>query len=521
VRHRTSFFAAIFVTFAGGLVAQNGSQFRDWKATSGDVIQPSLRCTDVRSLTSYEFSVATADSVAGSAETPAFCRITGNILPQIQFELSLPASWNGRLYMFGNGGYAGERIDSPGRAGYRDRALRHGFAVTQMNTGHDGVLEPLGSFAVDRQKLLDYAFRSLHVTAVTAKRLIAAYYGRETAKSYFDGCSTGGRQGLILAQRFPSDFDGIVVGAPVLNFSRIMLTYAWINQALAQAPIAESLMKPLAERIYSQCDAKDGLADGVIEDPRRCGFSAARDLPKCQAGGDSSGCFTDAQIQALEKIYSGLSKNGETIVPGWPVGAEIAGPNGKSGWFPWFVRDDGQSTISKNFGETFFRYLAFPQTDPKYELAAVDFDKDPGRLRWISSVLDAVDPDLTRFRDRGGKILMYYGWAEPALNPLFGVEYYDKVSSLLGASTPDFFRLFLVPGMFHCSGGIGTGTFDPMPPLADWVERGKAPQQIPALRIVDGKTVRSRPLCAYPEIAKYKGSGSIDDAANFTCAQSR
>lgn len=485
---------------------------------AGEMAQrPQRSCAELRELTGYEFTVATANLVPGSANAPEYCRVTGQILPEVRFEVSLPTAWNGRFYMTGNGGYAGESLDSPQRARQRETAMRRGMAFAITDTGHDASAEPLATFAVHSQKLLDYAFRSLHVTAVTAKRVIEAYYGVEPRRSYFEGCSTGGRQGLILAQRFPEDFDGIIAGAPVLNFTGTMVNYAACLQAMEANPIPYGKLAGLAERIYQRCDGADGLADGLIEDPRRCDFQPARDLKRCPEGSDAADCFTQGQISTLERIYGDLYSQGRRIFPGWPVGAEIAGPDGRSGWDNWIVRRDGGRPTWALFAETFFRYMAFPQKDPAYTPAKFDLEKDPARLEWIHSVLDATETDLTRFRHRGGKLLMYFGWADPALNPRMGVEYYENVKERMGASTPEFFRLFMVPGMFHCGGGVGTSTFDLLGPLIEWVEKGVAPDRIDASRVVQGKTVRTRPLCPYPQVARYNGSGSIDEAANFTC----
>ena len=483
------------------------------------VLAPKISCSDLRSLTGYDFTVETATLVPATADAPGYCKIRGQIQPEIQFEVSLPVEWNRRFYMFGNGGYAGEPLEAPNRIGQRIGALKRGFVVAQSNTGHDATTEPGGTFALQRQKLLDYGFRSLHTTAETGKRLAAAYYGSRPTKSYFEGCSTGGRQALILAQRFPEDFDGIVAGAPVLNFSGTMVSYSKMAQAFSAAPIPYAKLKTLSDRIYATCDDKDGLKDGLIDDPRRCDFRPSRDLPKCADGAENSECFTDAQISTLEKIYSDVQSNGKRFFPGWPVGIEVAGPNGRSGWDNWIVNEKGQPTIQVNFAENFFRYLAFPEKNPKFELSSVNFDEDPKRLEWIHSVLDATDTDLSSFKKRGGKLLMYFGWADPALNAQMGVDYYESVTAKMGASTPEFFRLFMVPGMFHCGGGVGCSSFDKLTPLMQWTEKNTAPDSIIGSRIMNNKTDRTRPLCPYPQVAKYKGSGSIDDAANFTCGK--
>src|SRR5579872_862102 len=478
---------------------------------------PKVECATLRSLTGYEFTVELAALIPASQDAPEYCHVRGQVLPEVQFEVNLPTSWDQRFTMFGNGGWAGNDLDAPNSAGAHHRALRAGFVTAATNTGHDAALEPGASFAQDRQKLLDYAFRSLHVTAETAKRIAAVYYGARPARSYFQGCSTGGRQALILAQRFPEDFDGIIAGAPVLDFTGTMVSFACNALAVASGPLPYAKLSLLADRIYDECDAKDGLKDGLIDDPRRCDFQPSRDLPKCAAGADNADCFTAAQIGALEKIYGDITSRGRRIFPGWPVSGEVAGPNGHSGWSAWIVQEHGGQTIEGGFAEEFFRYMASPRPNPKFDLASFDVNNDPEKLTWIHKILDATDTDLSGFQKHGGKLLMFHGWADQALNARMSVEYYERVTQRMGASTKDFFRLFMVPGMFHCGGGIGTGTFDMLAPLMTWVEQGTAPDRIAAARVVNGKTVRTRPLCPYPQIAKYKGSGSIDEAENFAC----
>jgi len=393
--------------------------------------------------------------------------------------------------------------------------------VVSTNTGHDAVTEPLGTFALDSQKLIDYAYRAVHVSAVTAKRIIQSYYDGTLRRSYFDGCSTGGRQGLMSAQRFPDDFDGIVVGAPVLDFST-MVSYAWNQRALAAGPIDAEKLKIIADRVYAKCDSIDGLADGLIGDPRRCSFHPANDLPKCSSNIDGPQCFSTAQIHALELIYGGTQSKGKQFFPGQLPGAEIAVPTAagmSSGWIPWFMSPPNGRSTEGTFGETFMKYMAFGKPDSNYDWTTFNVDMDPERMADSLAMLNATDPDLSRFKDRGGKIVMYFGWADPALNPLMGVRYYESVAQRLGSSTTEFFKLYMVPGMFHCGGGVGVSTFDALTPLVTWVERGTAPESIVGSRVVDDNVVRTRPLCPYPQVAKYKGSGSIDDASNFVCSK--
>jgi feruloyl esterase len=326
--------------------------------------------------------------------------------------------------------------------------------------------------------------------------------------------------GLILAQRFPDDFDGIIAGSPALDQTGAMLSRAYWMQGFAEAPIPAAKLKVLSDRIYEQCDAKDGLKDGVIDDPRKCGFKASRDLPKCAAGVDRLDCFTTGQIAALERIYSDVMSQGKRFFPGWPVGSEIAGPSGQSAWVGQIVPGaNGAVPVWPRYAENFLQFEAYPEKDPKLTLSRFDIDKDPARTTLAAQILNATDTDLSAFQRYGGKMLMYYGWADPQLNPMMGVEYYQNVVEKMGNATPDFFRLFMVPGMFHCGGGIGTSVFDAATPLLKWVESGSAPDQITGSRVVDGKVARTRPLCAYPQVARYKGNGSIDDADNFSCVR--
>jgi hypothetical protein len=488
--------------------AQNPSQFKNWNPPSNEVrVKPKLNCPDLRSLTGYEFSIITASAIAGTADVPEHCLVSGQILPEIRFEVDLPAAWNRRLYMFGNGGYAGRFFEWPVSIEQRNLALRHGFAIAVTDTGHDKASEPGASFAINRQKLIDFAFRSVHTTVQTAKQLILAYYGQAESHAYFGGCSKGGSQALISAQRFPKDFDGVIVGDPMIDYVGSNISSVWTIRALIEAPISSAKAKLLTERIYAVCDEKDGLKDGSIENPLKCDFVPSRDLPKCSGDSDGNDCFTAKQIAAIERIRADISSQGKIIFPGRPIGTEI----------------DSIATDAPNphpyFAENFFRYMAFPEQDPKYDLAQFDFDKDPSRMTLIRQMMNATDSDLSQLQSRGGKILMYHGWGDPGLNPRMSVSYYEKVADRMGPVTSNFLRLFMVPGMSHCGGGVGVDRFDTITPLVNWVEKGVAPDQIIGARVVDGKTVRTRPLCPYPQTAKYKGTGSIDEAANFACRQ--
>ena len=496
--------------------AQNGSSFLDASRSAIDytvaTTRPAVACESLLSLTGHDYSIVSATMVGATTDVPEHCRLFGVIPPEIRFNVNLPTGWNGRFYMHGNGGYAGNPPESAGTQRTAGRAVAQGFATAYTDTGHDNRVEPLGTFAHDNVgKEIDYAFRAVHLTAVTAKTLIATYYGTAERYAYWDGCSTGGRQGLMSAQRFPDDFDGILAGAPVLNFTDIQVAYVWNNQALARHPLSPAKMSLVGETVYAQCDATDGLEDGLIDDPRRCDFDPARDLPRCgAAAGDA--CFTTGEIATLRAIYGGPVRGGQPYFPGQPLGAEAG-----NGWNRWIVSERGP-TIGLSFAETFFKYLAFTPDDPDYDWRAFDFETDPDRVT-IREMLDATDPDLSAFHAAGGKMITHFGWADTALNPMMGVQYYEDVQATMGASTAaDVYRLFMVPGMFHCRGGLGTDRFDALTPLVNWVEGGMAPDHIQAARVEDGEVTRTRPLCPYPQVAQYTGAGSIDDASNFVCA---
>ena len=502
-------------SFSSDVRAQNGHSFTDVQKSPLNYriggVAPRIACRDLMRLSDAQVTILSAEVVAPAGDVPEFCRVLGIIQPEVKFEVALPTSWNRRLYMRGNGGYAGESLDAPPRVAQRNEALRNGFVAVQTNTGHDAAAEPLATFAPNLQKTIDYAFRAVHETVQTARRMTGVFYDRPVAFSYFDGCSTGGRQGLMSAQRFPGDFDGIVVGAPVLNFADSVLNGIWQARALSTAPISAAKLQQIARVVYEKCDATDGLQDGLIQDPRQCRLDPAADLPRCGGDEDKDGCFTPAQITALKTLYGGIVSNGKPHFPGLVPGAEKAG-----GWDDWIIGKSGPSRLLQ-YGEAFARYFAFSKPDAGYDWRKFDFDKDLARTDQARALLDTRNPDLSEFKSRGGKIVMYFGWADTALSPMMGIDYYEQVTARMGERTRDFYRLFMVPGMFHCRGGFGPNRFDPMTPLINWVETGAAPQRIDASLMDEGKVVRTRPLCPYPEVARYNGSGSIDEAGNFSC----
>lgn len=501
--------------------------FADFKNSGVDYskaeIAPHKTCDAMSDFKSKDIAQIKASNMAAEGLAPAHCRVTGLLSPEIAFEVSLPARWNGRFYMIGNGGLAGESLEDPGRVSQRNEALRLGFAFAQTNTGHDARKEPGGTFVMNNpQKAIDYAYRAVHLTAITAKDITKDYYGQAISRAYWNSCSNGGRQGMIEAQRYPEDFDGIVANAPWVDQTGFTIGAMWNQKALSEAPLSAAKLALVAGKVMEKCDALDGLKDGLIDDPRKCHFDPKRDVPICAAGSDTADCLTSAQAETVAKIYSGPIRNGKPYFTGYMPGSEavVAGPQGAaaSTWMNMIVaaQPDGRPA-DFNLAENTMKYLVFTPPNPDYDYKTFNYDRDVHLLDAWSKKADAKNPDLSQFKKRGGKVIMTYGWADPILQPMMGVKYYEEARAKNGKDTADFFRLFMVPGMSHCGGGVGPDRNDAVTAVINWVEKSKAPDTIVASKVVNSQVVRTRPLCPYPQVARYSGQGSIDDAANFRC----
>jgi hypothetical protein len=490
---------------------------------SGGQIAPRSACDALASLRLDELVGIAARTIPAAGDVPAHCRVDGTLAPEIAFEVNLPAAWNGRFYMIGNGGHAGEAPDDPGRAAQRGAALSHGFVMASTNTGHDARKEPQGTFVLSNpQKAIDYAYRAVHLTATTAKEIARRYYGQPAAHSYWNSCSNGGRQGLLEAQRYPEDFDGIVANAPWVDQTGFTIGALWNQRALTETPVTPEKVALVAKAVMAKCDAVDGLADGLIDDPRRCSFKVATDVASCPAGTDTATCLTPAQAAAIQKVYDGPQSRGQSIFPGFMIGSEAVatGPNGAANtlWLNLILpAQPNAKPADFSLGEATMRYLVFQPPRPDYDYRTFDFDTDPPLLERWGKIANATETNLSKFRARGGKLIMTYGWADTILQPLMGVHYYEQATAANAPNAADFMRLFMVPGMAHCAGGVGPDQNDAVTAVIDWVERGTAPERIVARKIAGGTVTRSRPLCPYPQVARYKGQGSIDDAANFEC----
>ena len=508
-------------------MAAHAQAFADAKSSragySGGSLAPKQSCEALADLKVPELVKITATSIAAQGATPAHCRVSGVIDPEVAFEVNLPATWNGRFYMIGNGGLAGEAPDDPGRAAQRGQALEHGFVMASTNTGHDARKGAPGTFVLSNpQTALDYAYRAVHVTATTAKEIANRYYGKPVEHAYWNSCSNGGRQGLLEAQRYPTDFDGIVANAPWVDQTGFTIGAIWNERAITEAPISPEKIALVAQRVMAKCDEIDGLKDGLIDDPRQCKFDVAKEVPTCSPGSNGNMCLTASQAAAIQKVYDGPKSGGKSIFPGYMLGSEALAPaqNGTvmSGWSNLIVPG---ANVAKPadfaLAEATMRYLVFQPPQPDYDFHMFDFDRDPPLLERWGKIANATDTNLTAFRARGGKLIMTYGWADSILQPLMGVNYYEKAVAANGPNGTEFLRLFMVPGMAHCAGGVGPDQNDAVTAVIDWVEKGAAPDKIIAKKIVNGATTRSRPLCPYPQVARYKGQGSVDDAASFEC----
>jgi feruloyl esterase len=515
---------AVLVLASGPARAQD---FADLKSGTVDYskadLQPRKDCATLAKFKSKEIVEITAAPVPAGA-APEHCRVTGLLSPEIAFEVSLPARWNGRFYMIGNGGHAGENLEDANRTSQRNAALKAGFAFAQTNTGHDSRKETGASFVMSNpQKAIDYAYRAVHLTAETAKDITKEYYGKPVARAYWNSCSNGGRQGLIEAQRYPNDFDGIVAASPWVDQTGFTIGAMWNQKALNGAGVTPAKLALLGQKVMEKCDAVDGLKDGLIDDPRKCNFDPARDVPACQAGTDGADCLTPAQATAIAKVYSGPVSNGQPFFPGYMLGSEavttgLFGGGTGSGWLNVIVTTQpGAKAADFNLAEGTMRYLVPKPPKPDYDYQTFDFDRDTHLLDYWSTQADAKNPDLSSFRKHGGKLLITYGWADSILQPMMGVNYFEQAVAKNGPDTTGFFRLFMAPGMAHCGGGIGPDRHDSMTAIIDWVEAGKPPASMMASRVVNAQVVRTRPLCPYPQVARYSGQGSIDDAANFRC----
>ena len=477
------------------------------------------QCEQLKSFVAPNVTITVAETIAAgpyprgaqaprAVSLPEHCRVAAVLKPSsdshIEMELWLPtATWNGKFQAVGNGGWAGTIS-----FGAMAEALRNGYATASTDTGHKSAATASAEFAVGHpEKVTDFSYRAIHEMTVTSKALVAAFYERPARLSYFNGCSTGGRQGMMEAQRFPEDYDGIVAGAPVYN--QLRLSASQLARQVEVLKDRSRMLPPakialLANAVVAACDANDGVKDGVVSSPERCAFEPA--ALACKAGGDPASldrpdCLTAAQVDTVTRAYSGVAaRNGEVVYPGSARGFEAG------------LRMP-EAPMELHYAP--FRYIG--HQDAGWDPMSFDLERDLALVLKNASELEAVNPNLDRFKARGGKLLLYHGWADPGPAPANTIAYVTAVNKTMGGTQDRWMRLFMLPGVGHCGGGAGPDQADFMAALERWREEGVAPDRINASRVSNGRVEMTRPLCPYPQVAQYKGSGSTNDAANFVC----
>jgi feruloyl esterase len=431
-------------------------------------------------------------------------RLTPSADSDIRIEVWMPLSgWNGKFMAAGNGGFSGAIapfVMAP--------LLMRGYAVAATDTGHQSNGGDASWALGHPEKQIDFGYRAVHEMTLQAKTIVAAFYGATPRYSYWNGCSSGGKQGLKEAQRFPDDYDGIIAGAPANYWTHLMASFMSVAQVVRKdeaSLIPQSKYALIHDAVMAKCDALDGVKDGLLEDPRRCQFDPS--VLACN-GPDAPTCLTPQQVTSLKAVYAPVrsARTGHEVYPGLSVGSE-------RGW----------DNVPQPFaiGETHFKFIVFG--DANWNFRTFDLDRDLEKAEAVDGAVGqftAIDPDLSAFKRRGGKLLQYHGWNDQQISAQNSVNYYSSVVSHFGkqADVDDFYRLFMVPGMMHCRGGDGaTDQFDAIAALERWVERREAPAMIRASHLSNGSADRTRLLCPYPQTARWTGSGSTDDASNFAC----
>ena len=426
---------------------------------------------------------------APTSNQAGYCEVSGYVAPSVGFGMRLPAKndWNGRFLLRGCGGFCGdvwiERCSD---------AVERGYACIASDMGHKSTALDAKWAYNDRQAEIDFAFRATHVTAVAGKAITARYYDAAAKYNYYQGCSTGGRQGMVAAQSFPEDFDGIIAGAPVINETGAGIQLAWnvlANLDEAGKPILDADDLPIIHAAaVKHCDADDGREDGIIDDPRGCDFDPASLVCK---RGNANACLTPAQVEVANKIYQGpVDENGESLqLGGLMKGSEL-------NWTAYIGTEDNPALYAGFMGDL-FRYMAYAEDPgPNWQLGSLPFTQDRSAFGVMERLYTGTNPDLRRFKRRGGKLLVYHGWRDQSVIPFFSLDYHAIATRAMGGkqATDEFYRLFMIPGMNHCQGGPGPWEIDYLTAMEAWVERGEAPAKLVGRNTRDGKIVMERDI---------------------------
>ncbi|MAK61417.1 MAG: tannase/feruloyl esterase family alpha/beta hydrolase [Ponticaulis sp.] len=520
---KTSYLSAFAVTLSGAVLlsacTKSGEAVVEPTATQ-QAETTALSCDGLASLQLENTVIQSAELMAAGSfqpppstgpgsrpadysSLPEFCRVTGSIKPteasDIQFEAWLPLteSWNGHFMQVGNGGAAGSLLYSS-----MVEPLKRGYAVVHTDTGHKGATGDFSWALGEPEKLTDYQYRAVRELTLTGKAITTTRYGEAPDKAFWYGCSTGGRQGLLEAQRYPEDYDAIVAGAPANNWEPLQLLSVHITKNLGPGGFPVQKLGLLKQAAIAACDGEDGLEDGVIADPEGCKFNP-QDLV-CEAGADAKSCLSQSEAAAANRVYAGVTlSDGSVVFPGTGFGSEPA-------WAAY-------STPFFQIGTSYLRNVVFE--DPDWDPATLDVDADLARTIEVEQgATAAMDPDLSAFAANGGKLLLYHdhGLADGIISYGNTMNYYESILETMDASTVEgSIQFFTVPGMGHCSGGDGASEIDWLTAMEDWVETGEKPEQLVATK--SGETGYTRPVCTYPNIVTYSGEGDETDAANFTC----
>ncbi len=482
--------------------------------------KPCLSCEQLKELRLPDVTILKAESLAkDTIQSPApwippfvisvpFCKVSGRISKEIDFELLLPQNWNGRFLMSGGGGFVGSIQND--LIGY----VNTGYVTVGTNTGHVG--NPLqADWALNNmERQVNFGRLAIHRTAVVSKSVIHAFYCAEPKYSYFLGCSRGGGQAMVEAQLYAEDFKGIVAGAPAFNWPAIGAKF--IQGCQLNYPDPKNVTKPiitndnlklLQENVLSQCDKLDGLRDKIINDPRDCKFDFSK-LPVCPNDQAGPNCFTTRQLSAIKSIYSPMMVGSQTVYPAFPYGLEAE----KGSWDDWIAGSSQLPSLHYMFGTNMFKFLVY--NDSSWDYAKYDFKNFFEETRYASSYLDATQSDYSDFKKHNGKMIMYHGWNDPALSAYATIQHYDEAMKK-DKDLQSYIRLFLLPGVLHCGGGTGPDNVDWVKLIQDWTENDKAPERLVLSKMEDGKAVMTRPVYPFPKVTVYSGKGESTDEKSF------
>jgi Tannase and feruloyl esterase len=468
-----------------------------------------IPCEQLKNLRIPDVVILEAQSMKN--DTIPFCKVLGKISKEINFELLLPDQWNKRFLMSGGGGFVGSIQNS-----FRSE-VKSGYATAGTDAGHQGSGIRANWALNNMERQLDFGKLAIHLTTAVSKFIIHTYYCVDPAYSYFIGCSRGGGQAMVEAQQYPEDFQGIVAGAPAFSWPATGAKFIQNSQKNYLDPgnvnkpvITKDNLRVLQDQILEQCDSLDGIKDHIINNPGACHFDFSS-LPVCPGDQSTADCFTARQLDAIKTVYSALVEKQDTIYPGFPYGAE----NEEGGWDSWIAGNNPAIHIPSLhylFGVDLFKYLVF--NDSTWDYSKYDFSNFRKETQYAAAYLDATSTDYTEFKKHNGKMIMYHGWNDPALSAFSTIQYYKKVEQK-DNDVQSYIRLFLLPGVLHCSGGPGPDETNWLTLIRDWVEHDKAPERVIMSKKDNGKITMTRPVFPYPKVAVYSGRGDPNLEKNF------